>query len=191
MRLLFTTRVAAVVWLVAEVALVVLLVRWLGWWPVFWLMVATGFVGGWLIKREGVRAWSAVNAAIRSGRAPDRDLSSSRALITGGILLALPGFVTDILGLLMVIPATRGMVRRLWSALVPSMPGLHDGRPRGGGAGGGHSGGSASDLPGGGVVIEGEIVEPADESGAGGPTAGGPTAGGSPAGDSNPPRDSA
>jgi UPF0716 protein FxsA len=163
MRLPFVTKVAFVVWLVAEVAAFVLLVRWLGGWPVFWLMLASGFAGAWLIQREGARAWTSISAAMRSGRLPDRDLSSSRAVITGGFLLALPGFVTDALGLLLLIPATRGVVRRLWLILLPPLPGL-GGRAAGQGVPPGRRDASPGrqDVPPGGDVIEGEIVESDD-----------------------------
>lgn len=161
MRLPFVTRLALVLYVVAEIGLFVGLVRWLGGWPVFGLVLATGLVGGWLIQREGVRAWTAIGDAVRAGRAPERhDLASSRSVIISGFLLTLPGFVTDLVGLLLLVPVTRPLVRRLWALVIPPMPsrgrGPLDGsqEPRGSRP----PGVPPSDGP----VIEGEVVDPDD-----------------------------
>lgn len=160
MKVPFATKLALIVWLVAEVAVFVLLVRWLGGWPVFWLMLATGLLGAWLIQRGGARAWTSVRAAMRSGQVPDRDLSSSRATITSGFLLSLPGFVTDALGLLLLIPATRRPIRRLWALLLPPIPGVGKLSP---GRVGRRAGPAGPGVPPGGQVIEGEVVEHPDD----------------------------
>jgi UPF0716 protein FxsA len=153
MRLPLMTRLAILLYLLAEIAAFVFMVRWLGGWPVFWLVLAAGLLGGWLIQREGVKAWRAVGDAVRAGRTPDLDMASSRVRITAGLLLTLPGFVTDLLGLLLLLPVTRPLVRRLWAALLPPLPGF---RP--GGAPRGHA--VRRDVPPSeGPVIEGEVVE--------------------------------
>lgn len=160
MRLPFATRLAFVLYALAEFGLFVVLVRWLGGWPVFWLVLATGLLGGWLIQREGVRAWTAIGDAVRAGRAPEHDLASSRVVITSGFLLTLPGFVTDLLGLLLLAPVTRPLVRSLWARVIPPLPG------RGGGPSGGAQHPRGSHPPGvppsEGPVIEGEVVDPDD-----------------------------
>lgn len=153
MRLPLVTRLVFVLYLFAEIALLVLLVQWIGGWPVFLLMLATGFLGGWLIQREGVRAWTAIGDAIRAGRAPARDLAPSRVVLVSGLLLALPGFVSDLLGLLLLLPVTRPLVRRLWVLLIPSPPGMRPGRVER----------PQAPPPSSGPVIEGEIVDPDDE----------------------------
>lgn len=155
MRVPFVTRVAFVIYALAELGAFVFMVRWLGGWPVFGLVLATGLLGGWLIQREGVRAWTAVGDALRAGRAPDLDMASSRVVIAGGFLLTLPGFVTDLLGLLLVVPATRPLVRRLWAAVLP-LPAR--GPERGfGGLDGDRRGPSVP--PAQGEVIEGEVID--------------------------------
>lgn len=158
MRLPFATRLAFVLLVVAEIAVIVLAAQWLGGWPVFLLIVATGLVGGFLVRREGIRAWSAVGEAVRAGRIPEHDMAASGMVVTGGFLLILPGFLTDLLGVLLVVPATRSAVRRMTSGLLP--PGL-----AGGGVGARgqwqHPGGSppGGSSAGSGPVIEGEVIE--------------------------------
>jgi UPF0716 protein FxsA len=140
----FRTRPALVLLLIAEVAVLVLAARWLGGWVVFWLMLATSLLGGWVIRNEGVRAWTAVAEAVRAGRMPEHDVAASRYAIVGGFLMILPGFVTDLIGAAMVVPATRAAARRMLSGLrlVPAYRPGPSGRP-----------------PHGGEVIEGEIID--------------------------------
>ncbi len=153
MRLPFATRLAFALLVVAEIAIIVLAAQWLGGWPVFWLIVATGLVGGWAVRREGIRAWSAVAEAVRAGRLPEHDMATSGLVVIGGFLLILPGFVTDLLGALLILPPTRSMMRRMMTRLLP--PGLAVGarvarwRPR--------QPGDAAPQPG--PVVEGEVIE--------------------------------
>jgi len=133
--------------LIAEIAVIVLAARWLGGWVVFWLMVATSLLGGWVVRNEGIRAWTALSEAVRAGRAPERGKHASRAAIAGGFLLMLPGFITDLVGAALVLPPTRDPTTRLLSRFRPApavRPGPYAGPPpRGEG-------------------IEGEIVDAAE-----------------------------
>lgn len=118
--------------LIAEIAVIVLAARWLGGWVVFWLMVATSLLGGWVVRNEGIRAWTALSEAVRAGRAPERGKHASRAAIAGGFLLMLPGFITDLVGAALVLPPTRGPTTRLLSRFRPApavRPGPYAGPP--------------------------------------------------------------
>ena len=72
-----------------------------------------GAVGAWLTQREGRRAWQALVDAFGGGKLPTGRLADAALVLVGGILLMLPGFLTDVLGLLMLLPVTRPLVRRL------------------------------------------------------------------------------
>ena len=82
------------------------------WWTVL-LLVADGVLGGWLMKREGTRAWGALTTALRTGRMPTRELVDAALVLVGGTLLLTPGFVTDAFGLFLVLPFTRPVARRI------------------------------------------------------------------------------
>jgi len=82
------------------------------WWTVL-LLIADGVLGSWLMKREGTRAWAALTAALRSGRMPARELADAALILVGGTLLLTPGFVSDIVGLFLILPFTRPVARRL------------------------------------------------------------------------------
>ncbi|MFC4116064.1 FxsA family protein [Nonomuraea zeae] len=79
------------------------------------LLIADSLFGAWLVRREGRRAWRALQNALESGRMPDRELADGGLILVGGALLLTPGFFTDVFGFLCILPFTRPMMRRLGS----------------------------------------------------------------------------
>src|SRR5688500_18171484 len=77
-----------------------------GWWTLA-LILGTSALGAWITRREGRRAWRVLNEAVREGTVPDRELSGSAMVLLGGLLMLAPGFVSDAVGLLFVLPFTR------------------------------------------------------------------------------------
>ena len=67
----------------------------------------------WLMRREGTRAWKALNEAFASGKMPTGELADTALILVGGVLLMLPGFITDIFGLLFLLPFTRPLARKV------------------------------------------------------------------------------
>jgi UPF0716 protein FxsA len=105
--------VAFVVMPIVELYVIIQVGHVLGVLPTLLLLFACSFAGAWLVKREGVKAWRAFRAATAEGRVPARETADGALVIVGGALLLAPGFVTDALGLLCVLPPTRALVRRL------------------------------------------------------------------------------
>lgn len=87
------------------------------WWTIL-LLIADSIFGAWLIKREGARAWRALNAAVGSGRMPARELADGALVLIGGTLMLTPGFVTDAVGVLLILPVTRPFFRRVLAAAI-------------------------------------------------------------------------
>lgn len=87
------------------------------WWTIL-LLVADSIIGGWLIRREGGRAWRALTTALQSGSMPARELADAALILIGGTLMLSPGFVTDAFGVLMILPFTRPIARRLLTKVV-------------------------------------------------------------------------
>jgi UPF0716 protein FxsA len=110
-------RLAFVLYIVVEVALFVLVGQWLGGGALFLWVLATAAVGAVLIRREGMRAVETMRVAMRERRAPDRTVPDRGIVAAGGLLLLLPGILTDLVGLIMVIPASRPFARRLLTML--------------------------------------------------------------------------
>jgi UPF0716 protein FxsA len=92
--------------------------------PTVVLLVALSVLGGVLLKREGAKAWRAFSAAVAAGRVPTTEVADGALVLLGGALLLAPGFLTDAVGLLCVLPGSRGVVRRVLTALVVRRFGL-------------------------------------------------------------------
>jgi UPF0716 protein FxsA len=98
--------------IVAEVVAFVVVAHAASWGVAILLLVATSIVGGSLARRAAVAAFRRLGEARRTGRAPDdAAVADSAVAFAGSVLLVLPGFVTDALGLAMVFPPTRRLVR--------------------------------------------------------------------------------
>jgi UPF0716 protein FxsA len=87
------------------------------WWTIL-LLIADSIFGSWLIKREGRRAWQALTTAIESGRMPATELADGALILVGGTLMLSPGFVTDAVGILLILPFTRPFARVVLTRLV-------------------------------------------------------------------------
>jgi UPF0716 protein FxsA len=99
--------------LVAEIAAVVAVGSRLGVLLTVVLLLVGSALGGWLLRREGIRAWRAFAAAVTEGRPPHREALDGVLVLLGGLLVLFPGFVSDVLGLLCLLPPTRAVARRL------------------------------------------------------------------------------
>ncbi|RCV89505.1 FxsA family protein [Billgrantia montanilacus] len=77
------------------------------------LVLGTGFVGLYLIRREGTAALARARLRMEQGELPSSELLTGAALIFGGALLLAPGFLSDALGFLCVIPGARRVLARL------------------------------------------------------------------------------
>ncbi len=97
-------------WLVLEIWLLTVVASALGWFAVLMLLVGGAFLGGWLIKRAGLRALS---VALEQSRDPQSKQPQTGTSLTvlGGVLLMLPGFLSDLLGLTLLLPPTRALWR--------------------------------------------------------------------------------
>ncbi|MEZ0580488.1 FxsA family protein [Nocardioides sp. MH1] len=85
------------------------------WWTIL-LLVVDSVIGAWLVKREGRRAWQALREALRTYRPPAKELADGALILIGGTLLLTPGFASDVVGFLFVLPFTRPVFRRLLTA---------------------------------------------------------------------------
>jgi UPF0716 family protein affecting phage T7 exclusion len=138
------------------------------------LLIVSTMGGLWLARIQRRRAWNALREAMANGVVPDRELADAAVILAAGVLIAIPGFVTDVLGLFAVIPFTRPVVRRLltrWMSRRAALAGVQTMPPR-------RPGRNAPGEPGGpgdegGPVIQGEVLE--DRGGGTGSTGSGGT----------------
>jgi len=98
---------------IAELALIIQVGQEIG---VVWtiaILVADSILGSLLMRSQGRAAWRRFNVALQAGRPPAREVLDGVLVIFGGALLLTPGFLTDVLGLVLLIPPTRAVVRRI------------------------------------------------------------------------------
>jgi UPF0716 protein FxsA len=76
------------------------------------LLAADSVIGSLLLRAQGRSVWRRFNEALATGRMPHREVLDGVLVIFGGAFLITPGFITDIVGLLLLLPPTRALVRR-------------------------------------------------------------------------------
>jgi len=134
---------------IAEIYVIVQVGEAIGVWPTLALLLADALLGSWLLKHEGRSAWRRFNEALAQRRFPGKEVADGALIIVGGTLLLAPGFLTDIVGAILLIPPTRAIVRSLLRRFtvarftVVSLGGMAGGRgPGGPGASGAPDGAS-------------------------------------------------
>ena len=135
------------------------------WWTVL-LLVADGFLGAWLMKREGTKAWRALRDALDERRMPARELADGALVLVGGTLLLTPGFVSDIAGFVCVLPFTRPAVRTALTRFLtrkflsgPGAPGYTSRREHAQTQAQTQGQGQTRQRPGPNQVVQGEVVD--------------------------------
>jgi UPF0716 protein FxsA len=77
------------------------------------LLIADSVLGSVLMRSQGRAAWRRFNRTLAEGKMPHREVIDGVLVIFGGALLITPGFITDVLGFLLLVPPTRALFRRL------------------------------------------------------------------------------
>jgi UPF0716 protein FxsA len=85
----------------------------LGWPLTIALLAADSLLGSWLLRSQGGVVWNRFNDAVRAGRVPHNEVIDGVLVIFGGAFLITPGFITDVIGLILLVPPSRRLVRRL------------------------------------------------------------------------------
>jgi UPF0716 protein FxsA len=98
---------------IAELAVIIAVGDVLGLLPTLVLLLAVSLAGAWLAKREGLAAWRRFQLALAEGRVPTNEVADGAMILLAGALLLTPGFLTDVVGVLLLLPPTRALARRL------------------------------------------------------------------------------
>ncbi len=100
-----------VLWPLVEIAVFLQVAQWIGVFDTLALMLVIAIGGAWLVKRQGVGTFARMRAELDDGRVPTGPMTDGGLLALAGFLLLLPGFVTDGIGLLLLLPPVRALVR--------------------------------------------------------------------------------
>lgn len=94
----------------AEISALIWVSTQLGWWTLA-ILAGTTLLGAFLLQREWRRAWGNLSESLRTGALPPGRAADAVLVLIGGVLLILPGFISDVVGLLLLLPFTRPLVR--------------------------------------------------------------------------------
>lgn len=134
-----------------EIALFVIVGGWIGLWPTLALVVLAAAGGILIVRLQGIRAMDDLRRSFETAGDPARPLAQGAMILLAGLLLVLPGFFTDAVGLLLLLPPVRNAVLRRMRGRVQTQGFVYRGRRPG------------EPRPPSGDVIEGEFRELPDD----------------------------
>lgn len=154
LRRLLTTLVLALPLL--EILVLVLVGQAVGGWATIGLVLLSAVLGAVVIKREGLRSWRALSESTRTGTMPERDIADSGLVLLGGLLLLLPGLISDALGLLLIVPVSRPLARVSLAYLLERNVTVSASGVR---VRAWNDPGRSADRPGAGTTVQGDVIE--------------------------------
>lgn len=113
MRILALLALLFIVLPLGELALLLRVGGLIGFWPTLGLVLLTGLAGAGLARRQGFRVMAVLQAELAAGRMPGRALLDGACILVGGALLLVPGFLTDTVGFVLLLPPTRALLLRI------------------------------------------------------------------------------
>jgi UPF0716 protein FxsA len=96
-----------------DLLLLILLSRQFGFWQTVGTLFVVGLLGSSLARREGSRVWRGFQTSLAAGRPPEHGVVDGMLVLLGGVLLLLPGILSDVLGLALFIPPLRRTLARV------------------------------------------------------------------------------
>jgi UPF0716 protein FxsA len=96
---------------IMEIAVIIQVGSAIGVWQTIALLIGISVLGAWLAKHEGFVVLARTRQQLEAGRVPSNELIDGVLVLAGGILLLTPGFVTDIVGIVLLFPPTRAGIR--------------------------------------------------------------------------------
>lgn len=105
--------VLLILWPIAEIFVAIEAARAIGVIETILLLILGWPLGIWAIRAQGAAAWRRLTVTLAERRAPGRELLDGALVLIGGLLLLVPGFLTDVVGLVLLLPPTRALMRPL------------------------------------------------------------------------------
>ena len=96
---------------VAELYVIVQVGQEIGFLLTLVLLIGISVAGAWLLKREGTATWGRLQQTLARGEMPTNEVTDGALILLGGALLLTPGFLTDIVGMVFLIPPSRAVVK--------------------------------------------------------------------------------
>jgi UPF0716 protein FxsA len=97
---------------IVEIGVFIAVGQWIGFGPALAVLLAVAVIGVWVVKRQGTGVLRRAQAELSAGRVPTFELVDGSLLLAAGVLLVLPGFVSDVVGLVLLVPPVRHVPSR-------------------------------------------------------------------------------
>ena len=110
--LLVMILVLLIAWFAAELFVVIEVAGAIGVGATILLLILSWPLGAWALRTQGRAVWRRLSAAVAAGRSPGREVLDGALVLLGGLLLIVPGFISDVIGALALLPPTRALLRR-------------------------------------------------------------------------------
>lgn len=94
-----------------ELAILVKIGTVIGFWYTMLIVVVTGIAGASLARYQGIKVYTRIQRELNSGKVPSDDMLDAMFVFAGGVVLLTPGFLTDIAGLLFLVPYSREILK--------------------------------------------------------------------------------
>jgi len=114
-----------------EIALFIQVGGFIGLWPTIAIVIATALAGTALIRRQGLNTLQRAQAEMEAQRLPVRELFDGICLIFAGAMLLTPGFLTDTVGFILLVPPLRALLGRYVWRVLRKTKGVHFEMPGG------------------------------------------------------------
>ncbi|MDQ0061198.1 FxsA family protein [Paenibacillus harenae] len=106
-------------WLLAAFVVIPIVELWgilqigdlIGGWTTFLVLILMGLVGSYLARAEGRKVWAEAQRQMQAGQIPGQTMLDGICVLVGGLLLLMPGFFSDIVGITLLFPLTRPFYR--------------------------------------------------------------------------------
>ena len=85
--------------------------------PTLLILLADAVLGTWLFRSQGRKTWQAFRLALVERRLPAAEVADGALVVLGGALLLTPGFVTDVVGVLCLLPPSRAVLKKSLTGL--------------------------------------------------------------------------
>ncbi|MGO4888689.1 FxsA family protein [Anaerobacillus sp. MEB173] len=104
-----------------EVGVLILSGNLIGVWPTVLLIILTGVLGAWLAKKEGLHAVRLAQVQAQNGQIPSGVILDGICILVGGVVLLTPGFITDAIGFILLVPYTRSIIKKWLQKMIERM----------------------------------------------------------------------
>ena len=103
-------------WPVAELFVAIKVAEAIGVLPTVLLLIVSWPAGVWAVRSHGRAAWERLSVAVSAGRTPAKEVLDGVLVLLGGAFLIIPGFITDVIGICLLIGPIRALTRRAFAA---------------------------------------------------------------------------